>query len=565
MFRREWNVFGLVALTVAISFFPRVADAQDTSDTRLLSTPAITEGKIAFVYADDIWVANSDGANPRRVTSHPGEERNPFFAPDGKHIAFTASYDGNEDVYVIPTEGGEPSRLTWHPGDDIVRGFTPDGKVLFSSQRAVFSRRHAQFFTIAIAGGVPRPLPVPSADKGAISPDEKFLAYTPLGEAFSQWKNYRGGRTSRIWILKLDDLSHEEIPKPAGGCNDTEPMWIGDTVYFLSDRDGEFNLYLYDRSSKNVTQCTDHDAFPVASASAGAGKVIYEQGGWVHLFDPGARKSRRLKIGVAADLSETRPRFATGAKHVGQADFSPSGKRVVLEYRGEIVTVPVRKGIPAAVTLQTTGSHERSPVWSPDGKSIAYFSDNSGEYLLVVRPQDGKGEGRSYPIKGAGFYEKPIWSPDSRKIAFKDNARALYWIDLDKGTVKRVGASLVYGLLNTMTYGWSPDSKWLAYTLTNRAGFQTIHLYGPGSDQSFPLTDGLVEASEPVFDSGGKYLYFLASTDSGPVKNWFDQSNTDMRASSSVYLVTLAKATANPLLKESDEEASEAAKKAGTG
>src|SRR5271154_2062942 len=193
MFRREWNVFGLVVLTVAISFFPCVACALDTSDTRLLSTPAITEGKIAFVYADDIWVANSDGANPRRLTSHPGEEQNPHFSPDGKHIAFTASYDGNVDAYVIPTEGGEPTRLTWHPGDDIVRGFTPDGKVLFSSQRAVFSLRHAQFYTVGIEGGVPVLLPIPNGDKGAISPDGKYLAYTPLGERFRQWKNYRGG------------------------------------------------------------------------------------------------------------------------------------------------------------------------------------------------------------------------------------------------------------------------------------------------------------------------------------------------------------------------------------
>ena len=273
---------------------------------------------------------------------------------------------------------------------------------------------------------------------------------------------------------------------------------------------------------------------------------------------------------MAADLSETRPRYATGAKHVRQADVSPSGKRVVLEYRGEIVTVPVKKGDPRNLT-QTTGGHERSPAWSPDGKSIAYFSDNSGEYLLVVRPQDGKGDGRWYPIKGAGFYEKPVWSPDSRKIAFKDNARALYWIDLDKGAVKRIAAEPIYGPVNTLTYAWAPDSKWLAYTLTNRAGFQTIQLYAVDSlgsnfevytvdsDRSYPLTDGLIEASEPAFDSSGKYLYFLASTDAGPVKNWFDQSNSDMRASSSVYLVTLAKATANPLLKESDEEAAEPA------
>src|SRR5262249_24085473 len=196
--------------------------------------------KIALACADDLWVADADGKEPRRLTSHPGEERNPYFSPDGRHIAFTASYDGNVDVYVIPVEGGEPTRLTWHPGEDVVRGFTPDGKVLFSSQREAFTRRFSQFFTIGVEGGVPHRLQIPSGEGGAISPDGDFLADTPLGEQFRQWKNYRGGTASRIWVLKLDDLSHEEIPKPAGGCNDSQPMWLGDTVYFLSDRDGEF-------------------------------------------------------------------------------------------------------------------------------------------------------------------------------------------------------------------------------------------------------------------------------------------------------------------------------------
>src|SRR5262249_2623036 len=268
--------------------------AFDASDTRLLATPAITEGKIAFIYAGDIWIAGADGSNPRRVTSHPGDEENPYFAPDGKHIAFTASYDGNVDVYVIPTEGGEPTRLTWHPGNDIVRGFTPDGKVLFSSQRTVVTRRHAQFFTVDITGGVPQRIPVPTADMGAISPDGKYLAYTPLGEVWRQWKNYRGGTVSRIWVLKLDDLSHEEIPKPTDGCNDTQPMWIGETVYFLSDRDGEFNLYSFDRNSRKVTRCTNHESFPVTSASVGAGTVIYEQAGYIHRFEPAAGKPHRL-------------------------------------------------------------------------------------------------------------------------------------------------------------------------------------------------------------------------------------------------------------------------------
>jgi tricorn protease len=562
MTRPRWNGMAIAAFMTATILVPIGAQALDTSDTRLLATPAITEGKIAFAYADDIWVADADGKNPRRVTSHPGEERNPYFSPDGKHIAFTAGYDGNVDVYVIPTAGGEPTRLTWHPGEDIVRGFTPDGKVLFSSQREVFSRRFSQFFTVGIAGGVPQRLPIPSGDMGAISPDGKFLAYTPLGERFRQWKNYRGGTASRIWVLKLDDLSHEEVPKPDGGCNDTQPMWIGETVYFLSDRDGEFNLYSYDRHSKKVSRLTDHDQFPVASASAGAGQIIYEQAGWIHLYEPGSSRSHRLRVGVAADLTETRPRYATGAKHIRDLGISPTGKRAVFEYRGEIVTVPAKKGDPHDLT-QTPSVHERSPAWSPDGKSIAYFSDASGEYALIVRPQDGKGEGKSYPLKGAGFYEHPVWSPDSKKIAFIDNGRTLFWIDLASRAVKRIATEPIYGpgRAARTKYAWSPDSKWLAYSLTNRTGFQAVWLYDAAADKSHAVTDGLVEAGEPVFDRGGKYLYFLASTDAGPNINWFDQSFSEMMPSSSVYLVTLAKATANPLLKETDEEGTEEAGK----
>ncbi len=531
--------------------------AVDTSDTSFLHEPAIGAGRIVFAYADDLWTAGLDGSDVKRLTSHPGPESSPYISPDGKTVAFTATYDGNPDVYTVPIGGGEPTRLTWHPGPDAAVGFAPDGSVLFRSPRSVFSNRYTQFFTTSPGGGAPKPLPIPNGFRAAYSPDGQFVAYTPLNEPFRQWKNYRGGSASRVWIIKLADLSVEIIPQPEGRCNDTYPMWSGDSVYFLSDRSGEFNLFSYDRKTKSVDQLTRHDDFPIESASSGPGAIIYEQAGRLWTFDPISKFPNRLKVGVAADLVETRSRLASGAKYVRNAEISPTGQRAIIEFRGEIVTVPAKKGDVRNLT-RTTGAHERSPIWSPDGKSVAYFSDASGEYALLVAPQDGKGEPKAYPLKGAGFYERPSWSPDGKKIAFVDNSRTYSWIDLDSGKVTPVASEEVYGPVNTMSLAWSPDSKWLAYTLTNKAYFQTLKLYSIENGKSSPLTDGLAEVAEPVFDASGKYLYFFASTDAGPVKQWFDQSNADIQATHSVFLAVLAKATPNPLLKPSDEESDKA-------
>jgi tricorn protease len=546
-----------------IVFWSTFASAQvDVRDTRFLGQPAISADRIAFTYADDLWTARPDGSDVKRITSHPGIEMTPYFSPDGKTLAFTGQYDGNPDVFIVPTEGGAPKRLTHHPGPDVVRGWMPNGSaVLFASPRSTFSNRYMQFFTVSPDGGTATRLKVPNGFKGSISPDGKYLAYTPLSEPFRQWKHYRGGSASRIWVLDLDDLSVWQVPQPEGRCNDTDPMWIGSTIYFLSDRDGEFNLYSVERKGKDVERLTEHADFPIEDASAGAGKVIYEQAGYLHVYDPKSpsKTPTRLKIGVAADLIETRSRLASGDKFLRSASISPAGKRAAFEFRGEVVTVPAKKGDVRNLT-QTPAVHERSPVWSPDGKSLAYFSDAGGEYTLHVRPQDGSSEAKSYPLKGAGFYERAAWSPDSKKIAFIDNSRTVSWIDLETGNVKKVASEAIYGPVNTMSFDWSPDSKWLAYTLTNAASFQTLRIYSTTTDTSRTLNDGLAETAEPKFDASGKYLYFLASTDAGPVKNWFDQSNADMRATHSLYVAVLRKDLPSPLRKLSDEEGAEEVK-----
>ncbi|MEM7305906.1 MAG: PDZ domain-containing protein [Planctomycetota bacterium] len=525
----------------------------DVDDTRMLSQPACSAEHVAFVYAGDLWVAGLDGGGARRLTTHSGGERQPRFSPDGRWIAFTGEYDGNTDVFVVPTAGGEPRRLTWHPGEDLVQGFTPDGSaVLFTSARRAHARGTFELFTVPLDGGHPATLPISSAFKATFSPDGSKLAYTPLPESFRQWKNYRGGTTSRIWVYDVADHSVEQVPQPEGRCNDSDPMWIGDAVYFLSDRAGEFNLFGFTPGRRGVTQLTEHADFPIKGASAGGGRIAYEQAGYLHLYEPGGT-SRRLRVGVAADLIETRPRYVSGVEHVRSGGISPTGKRAVFEYRGEIVTLPAEKGDPRNLT-GSPGAHERSPAWSPDGGSIAFFSDASGEYELHVVSQDGRGEARVFPLSGAGFYEELGWSPDGERLSFVDNSWSLFVLELATGEVSKVAQEPRYGPIRTLHHDWSPDSGWIAYTLSTTAGIKRLWLYDVAGGESHAITEGLGDVAEPAFDAGGEYLYLTASTDAGPARTWFAMSNADIEVTNALYLVVLSSETPSPFAMESDEE-----------
>jgi len=557
---RTLRLFLAVLLVVSgLVAQPRIDATVDTTDTKLLTQPAISASHIAFIYAGDLYSADVNGGNVRRLTSDDGVETNPVFSPDGSTIAFSAQYDGNLDLFTVPVTGGAPTRLTWHPGPDVAQGFTPDGRsVLFASTRNAFNTRYVQLYTVPVQGGVEEQLPIPTAARATYSPDGARIAYNPLQQQFLQWKQYRGGTVAQIWLYTAKGHAIEKIPQPASRANDTDPMWLGDVVYFRSDRNGEFNLFSFNTRSKQITQLTRHSDFPVLYAAAGNGRIIYEQAGSLHVLETQNNRSRKLTIGIASDLRETRPRFVKGATWIREAGLSPTGARAVFEFRGEIVTVPGEKGDVRNLT-NSTGAHDRDPAWSPDGRSIAWFSDQSGEYQLYIGSQDGKGDPRTIKVAGAGFYSDPVWSPDSQKIAYSDNSMSVYWLDVASGASKKIASQSMFGPFG-VSYDWSPDSKWLAYAMSNKANITTVYAHSIEQGRSFQVSDGLSDVSNPVFDKGGKYLFFLGSTDAGPARDWFALSNSDSRATSTIYLAILQNDVVSPLARESDEEKPETKK-----
>ncbi len=541
---------------LALAGAAAAAHAQSTTDTRLLSQPAVSATRVAFVYAGDLWSAKLDGSDVRRLTTADGDESNPAFSPDGSLIAFSGNYDGNTDVYVIPATGGTPRRLTYHPAADIAQGFSPDGKrVLFVSTRNGTTTRNSQLWSVPVEGGVEEKLPIPTATQATWSPDGRRIAYNPLARAFDEWKRYRGGRVSEIWLYTSGTNAMEKIPQPATHSNDVDAMWIGDEIFFRSDRDGEFNIYGYDLKTKKTRQLTHHSDFPVLNAAAGGGHIVYEQAGWLHLLDPASGQSHKLTIGVAADLRETRPRWVSGNQYIRNSSISPTGARAAFEFRGEIVTVPAEKGDARNLT-NSPAVNDRNPAWSPDGSRIAWFSDEGGEYQLRVQSQDGKGEVKSYKPGGAGFYLNPTWSPDNSHIAFTDNSQSVLVLDLKTGLTKKLGSNRIYSPLSVSgtAVSWSPDSKWLAYSLGTQSLVTTLFAWNVDENKSYRITDGLSAVSEPVFDKSGKYLYLLASTDAGPELDWFAQSNINLPTTASIYAVVLRKDLPNPVEKQSDEE-----------
>ncbi|MBI1789186.1 MAG: PD40 domain-containing protein [Acidobacteria bacterium] len=530
--------------------------AESSARPLLLQKPALSKTHIVFAYAGDLWRVSREGGDAVRLTSGAGIETTPFFSPDGSKIAFTGEYDGNVDVYVMPAEGGVPRRLTHHPGPDNAAGWTPDGsRILFRSTRDSYSR-FARLYTVPVDGGFPTPVDLPMAEMGAFSPDGKRLAYLPLSPAFTAWKRYRGGQTTPIWIADLGDGHVERIPRD--NSNDYCPMWAGDRVYFLSDRDGPFTLYSFDTRTRQVRQLVRNTGLDIKWASAGPGAIVYEQFGAIHVYDLQSGKARPVDIRVSGDVPAARPSIEKVGARIGHAALSPTGRRAVFEARGEIFTAPVEKGDVRNLT-NTPGVAERSPAWSPDGKQIAYFSDESGEYALHIRPQEGSGEVRKIALP-PGFYWSLEWSPDSKKVAFIDGFLTLWCLELEKAAPVKVARDTYDSVSRDLDPAWSPDSKWIAYTRLLKNHLRAVFLYSLEAAKSHQISDGLSDAGHSGFDKNGKYLYFTASTNLGLSTAWLDMSSLDHAATRSVYVAVLSKDDPSPLAPESDEETSEAKK-----
>jgi len=535
-------------------FAPKIgAQNGHEGQTRLLRTPTVSSTQIGFAYANNIWVVPRAGGSARRLTSFQGQTANPHFSPDGRWIAFSGEYAGNFDVYIVPADGGEPKRLTWHPGADMVEGWTPDGKsVLFSSTRATWTPSGApRFWTVPVDGGVEEPMILPRAYQGKISPDGTHVAYRMNNSWDEERRNYRGGQNRPIWIVDLK--TYDLVSPPWTDSKDVCPVWVDDSVFFISDRDGVANVWEYQTKTKKLTQITKFTDFDVKSMDSGAGTVVFEQAGYVHELDPKSGKEKIINIVATGDFPWMMANWEDVSNRLTNMALSPTGKRVAVEARGEIFTIPVDKGDVRNLT-NSSGSAERDPAWSPDGKFVSYFSDKSGEYKLVIEAQDGLTPPREIALTKPTHYYTPSWSPDSKKLLFTDTNLKVWVLDAGTGQAKIVGEDPWMVPARTLNPVWSPDSKWVAYSSRLRSLYHAIFVSNVETGETKQVTDGLADAVWPAWDASGKYLWFLASTDFGLRSQWLDMTSYDHIPTFGLYFAVLHKSDPSPLLPESDED-----------
>ncbi|MGA3048767.1 MAG: PDZ domain-containing protein [Terracidiphilus sp.] len=547
----------MLALALLLPAFG-AAQTPSTQPPLLLRSPSLSQDRIAFRYADDIWTVSRQGGEAERLTSDGEVTAGPFYSPDGAWIAYSAHLNGNTDAYVISATGGVPRRITWHPDGSTVAGWSPDGKNLLIVSGMTSYRDYVRLFRVHADGsGVPEPLPLPTGTQGSFSPDGQSLAYQPITKWQEAWKRYVGGQTTPIWIVNLKTLDLVKVPRD--NSNDSNPVWVGNAVYFLSDRTpsgpGVVSLFKFDIGSKEVTQVVPNTGLDLKSFQAGPGGLVYEQFGSIHLLDTGTNADKVVSIQVHGELAKLAPhRVKVSPDEIANADLSPSGARAVFEAHGEIFTVPAEKGEARNLT-ETPGAAERNPAWSPDGKTIAYFSDASGEYQLYLHDQTGFKPPTVIDLgPEPSYFYGPTWSPDSKRIAYADKHLRLWYVDVPAGKPVLIDKGVYGGFSAEFDQVWSPDSKWIAYQRDLDNQLKAIFLYSLDTHKSTQVTDGMSDATSPAFDPNGKYLYFLASTDDGPSRAGIDLSSLDRAQTTAPYVVVLAQYGSSPVPPESDDE-----------
>lgn len=550
--------FFATALVVAAS-----VSAPAQIDARLMRYPDVSATQIVFTYANDLWIVPKAGGTAQRLSTPKGEESFARFSPDGREVAFSGNYDGNLDVYTLPVTGGVPTRITHHPMPDRMVDWTPDGQsILFASGMESGKDRFNKLFTVAKGGGLPKALPLPYAEFGALSPDGKVLAYQPISTDFRTWKRYRGGMASEIWFYDLEKKTASRLPSE-GGSNDSQPMWHGGKLYFLSDRDGSkrANVWSYDLATKAFKQITffkDYDAhFP----AIGPSDIVLEAGGRLHRIELPSEKVVEVKVEVVTDQATLRPREENASRLLKNPTLSPQGKRVLFEARGEVFSVPAEKGYVLDLT-RTPGAAERYPALSPDGKQVAYFSDRTGEYELYLRPADGSGQERQVTHLGPGFRYRISWSPDGKQVVFADQAMRINLCDLATGKVQAVdkGLFLFDGPLEAFRASWSPDSRWVAFPLDTPNRNSVIALYDTKTGQRHQVTAPFYNAGDPAFDPEGRYLFLSTGQQFAPTYSDLDGTWV-YAATTRLAALPLRKDVPSPLAPRNDVDAAKDEKK----
>lgn len=547
--RRAQALLALCALGFSTSAWAQI-------DARMFRYPDVSATHIAFVYAGDIWVVAKTGGLATRLSSPAGEEMFPRFSPDGATLAFSANYDGNTDVYLVPTLGGTPVRLTHHPLADQVVDWHPDGRrVLFASSRESGRQRYNQFYLVGAGGGLPDKLVVPYGEFGAFSPDGRLFAYMPQSQDFRTWKRYRGGWTSRMHVFDLTGLS--ATPLAPSDANDGHPMWHGETIYFLSDRASHqrANIWAVNRATGETRQITDFTDVDVTFPAIGPADIVFQAGGRLYLLDLATETTREVNVQVVTDQLTLKPRSEKVTALIASAGVSPAGKRAVFEARGEVFSVPAEHG-PIVNLTRSSGVAERYPSWSPDGKTVAYWSDRSGEYELTLRSADGLGEERTITTLGPGHRYLPQWSPDGTRVAFIDEAMRVRLVEVASGTVTAVDQSpffLSHGPLSAFRVTWSADSRYVAWSRPSETGNGAIFVYDTTQGRLTQATSGYFDEAQPAFDPEGRFLYFLSNRHFAPVYGDFDNSWTYPNATR-IVAAALRPGVASPLAEKNDAE-----------